>query len=384
MKVPEKQNGDYGEKDESDNDESDDDFQGNEDDENLCSIEGRLGKFKETITVHQRYAARPKKQNDMCLAQFASHYSYTKRIPKEVTFYEDGSSKIESSKVLFCDIGKEEDEQRKIPLYLDMSDKKLGKMRLRKQPAVLRLHDSRRKEGHEHFYAEMLLYYPWTDECGQLCPGDAQDCAKLFHQRIGVIDKNKRGIFPNIDTMDHLLNLDEYSAELNLQRPSHILEILDTQREQEKSEDQDVGVEDDPQFAARDPIGVPFEEKNFEEFKYKQMSLPQEVDLLQLTRNLVPEQIEILEKIVEHCKLLHKYRNQLEVTIPGLLAIIHGGAGVGKSFTIRAISLWAEKLLRKPGHNPNYPRVLICAPTGKAASIISKYKFVLLILKQFV
>ena len=49
--------------------------------------------------------------------------------------------------------------------------------------------------------------------------------------------------------------------------------------------------------------------------------------------------------------------------------------GVGKSAVIEAISLHAEKILRKPGDHPFNPRVLVCAPTGKAASIISKKYF---------
>ena len=46
--------------------------------------------------------------------------------------------------------------------------------------------------------------------------------------------------------------------------------------------------------------------------------------------------------------------------------------GVGKSRTIRAMSLQAEKILRKSGDHPHYPRVLKCAPTGKASSLIGK------------
>ena len=51
--------------------------------------------------------------------------------------------------------------------------------------------------------------------------------------------------------------------------------------------------------------------------------------------------------------------------------IILSGAGVGKSATIRAITMHAEKILLKAGDHPHKPRVLICAPTGKAASIIN-------------
>ena len=76
--------------------------------------------------------------------------------------------------------------------------------------------------------------------------------------------------------------------------------------------------------------------------------------------------------MIEHCKSLVKSRKSHDCAIPGKLLICHGGAGVGKSATINMTSLWAEKILRKAGDNPNYPRVLVCAHTGKAASLISK------------
>ena len=50
--------------------------------------------------------------------------------------------------------------------------------------------------------------------------------------------------------------------------------------------------------------------------------------------------------------------------------IITGGSGSGKSSIIKVIELQAEKYLRKAGSHPNHPRILICAPTGKAASIV--------------
>ena len=50
-----------------------------------------------------------------------------------------------------------------------------------------------------------------------------------------------------------------------------------------------------------------------------------------------------------------------------------GGAGTGKSFTIKAIAKYAEKILRMPGDHPNHPKVILLAPTGKAANLIGKY-----------
>lgn len=48
-------------------------------------------------------------------------------------------------------------------------------------------------------------------------------------------------------------------------------------------------------------------------------------------------------------------------------------SGVGKSATIHTVAMHAERILRKEGDHPHHPRVLICAPTGKAASLVSKY-----------
>ena len=47
-------------------------------------------------------------------------------------------------------------------------------------------------------------------------------------------------------------------------------------------------------------------------------------------------------------------------------------SGVGKSALIKAITIQSEKVLRKSGDHPNHPHVLVCAPTGKAASLIGK------------
>lgn len=52
--------------------------------------------------------------------------------------------------------------------------------------------------------------------------------------------------------------------------------------------------------------------------------------------------------------------------------MISGGAGVGKSFLIRTIASWADKILTGPGDNPNLPKVLLLGPTGMSASLIGK------------
>ena len=51
-----------------------------------------------------------------------------------------------------------------------------------------------------------------------------------------------------------------------------------------------------------------------------------------------------------------------------------GGAGTGKSFTIKIVAKYAEKILRMPGDHPNRPKVILLGPTGIAANLIGKLK----------
>ena len=71
-----------------------------------------------------------------------------------------------------------------------------------------------------------------------------------------------------------------------------------------------------------------------------------------------------------HCLFCCSLRN-----IFLIFEIISGGAGVGKSYLIRVIAKYAEKILRLPGDHPTRPKVILLAPTGKAASLIGKLLF---------
>ena len=95
----------------------------------------------------------------MCLAQFSTHYTFTRKVPKHVTFVnETGASddkEDKSTKFIY-------DSNVRLPRYLKLSGNKEF-MRLRAFPAVLRIHRSDRKEGHEQHYSELMLYTPYHD-----------------------------------------------------------------------------------------------------------------------------------------------------------------------------------------------------------------------------
>ena len=71
----------------------------------FVTLEGKQGQYKEINTIHEKYSQRPKKLDEVCLAQFATSYTYIKRnkIPKETDWEEpdkDSSSEKGSLKVI--------------------------------------------------------------------------------------------------------------------------------------------------------------------------------------------------------------------------------------------------------------------------------------------
>ena len=145
----------------------------------------------------------------------------------------------------------------------------------------------------------------------------------------------------------------------------HVYSGLDSREE---------GLEEDPQFVAYDYSG------NFEEpsalpdsYKYNSIEVPSKEEIHSMVRNLGEEQRLVLDDIVDHCKQVVRARKNItEYPRPTKLLVI-GGAGVGKSLTIKVVAVTAEEILRQTGSHPHKPRVLILAPTGKAATIIGEF-----------
>lgn len=298
----------------------------------------------------------------MCLAQFSTHYTFTRKVPKHVTFVnETGASddkEDKSTKFIY-------DSDVRLPRYLKLSgDKEF--MRLRAFPAVLRIHRSDRKEGHEQHYSVLLLYTPWSNEEANL-KRTHNECIEQYQANEEMIASVKKQIFLGEDTVNML------DTDLEENRPVPIYDQIDPQREQELDDDREEGFEDDPRFGALD-YGNAFndneESPKLEEFKYKQIVVPSKEELTILTRRLVPEQMRILLKIVHVCKEVKKARKAPHERPRPIRIIVVGGAGVGKSLLIKVVTAHGENILREEGDHPHKPRILVCAPTGKAATLI--------------
>ena len=192
----------------------------------------------------------------MCLAQFATHYTFTRKVPASTTFKDEtGASEEKSNRKIF-------NQERCLPRYLKLSgDKEF--MRLRAIPAVLRIHRSDKKEGHEQHYSELLLFTPWFDEEVDI-PRTFDACLAQYRCNVEVIESVKSQIFLGEDTVQML------DTDLEEIRPVSIYDQIDAQREQELDDDREEGVIDDPKYAAMN-YGDEFNEEGPkpEEFKFR-------------------------------------------------------------------------------------------------------------------
>ena len=329
-------------------------------------IADRPGKYEESVSIHDRYEVRPKWLESMTLAQFVTHYVHAKSVPIKAKqdFNDDGIPENYMSNLSIIN------SETKLPRYIKLQSEET--MRLRTKPLVLRFHSSKKKEGHERHYAEMLLFHPYRQE-SELRREDVTACIERYNSLQGTIEEFKKVMFPGDGTVNMMDDQD-----IEHQRPTLAYDAIDPQREQELDDDKAEGMRDDPKYAILDYDGkkANADEKSGgqsrEEPKYKSIVVPEAEEIRTLTRRLAAEQKVVLSKAVHYAKEVVKARHSLdpdERPTP-IKIIIHGGAGSGKSQTIKVMVMHLEKILRKAGDHPNKPRVLVLAFTGKAASLI--------------
>lgn len=130
---------------EEDLDDEDDGEMHEFDPKNEIEIEGRDGKFKPSLTVIDRYVARPKSLKNLSLIQFATNY-YPYKKPEDNT--ELGIDEVKEEDIASPDYFE------KLPKYIKLEGALDDKyMKLRGFPAVPRIHVSSKKEG---MYIKMI------------------------------------------------------------------------------------------------------------------------------------------------------------------------------------------------------------------------------------
>ena len=112
-------------------------------------------------------------------------------------------------------------------------------------------------------------------------------------------------------------------------RPAHIFDTLDSQRQQEADEDLAAGAVDDPEFETFGYTGNLGQESNsnHESSKYRKIDMANDDEIKFLTRRLVPEQLDILREVTGHCKDILKSQNNIAHVVKPLRIVVLGGAG---------------------------------------------------------
>ena len=146
------------------------------------------------------------------------------------------------------------------------------------------------------------------------------------------IDLNRREMYPGESTIDLI---DIFDLEVN--KPEHVSDKLDCQGEQDNLDDQDAGCEEDPEFQSFGYLGnlnLNGEKGSdqFKDYKYKKICLPTISEMNQATRMLVPEQMNVLRKVVASCKSMVRAARNTSVKPKPVRLIVHGGAGKDKCF----------------------------------------------------
>jgi hypothetical protein len=329
-------------------------------------VKNREGKFREQTTVHNYYALRPKSLEDVCLAQFATHYKMGNSNKENIRHYEkEGHLKSFFSESF-------------LPKYVkvELLNERTVNMSLRSKPAVMRLHKFKETEDfHQFMYSEMLLFYHWRNEKQELKYESPTECKLVYESAIvqSTIEKNKKGLYPFREMMPEIEEILERYQQLDT---TQVGQSLDAEGEKDNVESNDLGFEENEDLSfmkAYDlsEVQQPVTSTHNTFAAYNALS---KEEIFQKAQTLSWDQQLAFQLILKYFKQCLKNHNGNKQKPIAPLLFIHGAGGSGKSMLINLLSEFGEHFFRKiKAGSQNKPVVLKTAPTGKAASNIGGY-----------
>ncbi|XP_066926766.1 uncharacterized protein [Clytia hemisphaerica] len=197
-------------------------------------------------SMFDKYQNRPNKLKDMCLADFASIYTYQKKKENEEEIEEANETDDEINETLEID----DNAPKTITLKNGM-----GKMRKRSRPCVIRYHKvSKLKERNEYFMVLLQLFMPWENE------NDLKGNCDTFEEKFNEVEEE---IKPNI------LKHDPYFGRINDVdlNDIHVYDSSDSESSDDEQDDDyriihpdliDLDYENEAQDATNESSSVPF------------------------------------------------------------------------------------------------------------------------------
>ena len=235
-----------------------------------------------------------------------------------------------------------------------------GKLKCRKVPLVLRLHEpNRNKHPEDYAHHLLMLYLPFHDEKELLSVEHHTYAAKLSEP--GVIDtiaENRALIEPYAGLVndalerfraDLILNMNDFEQQENDETNAELHNDFADDGESEDENDDD----DTSQLRATIPM--------------ESILLP-DVEINARIRSLNQQQREVFDVIHKWGRdFVKNLSSKVSRNIEPFHIFLTGGGGVGKSHLLTTIYHSLSKLLMYRGGEPTKERILVLAPTGVAA-----------------
>ena len=282
----------------------------------------------------EHYINRPESFSDMCLADFTANFDYFAKRPNKRSINQDSNTENTDDDNLT--------EIFKCGQSFEMKNND-GYIVARTKPKIIRYRRYNFKQDEPNYYREQcMLYVPWLNEQMDLINCDIR--MKYINSKDIISQNASKYIHNGADNIEELYKEAEHT--------------LDEEEQQitDKHEYSVYGIQHDKQYNVGQDITGDLPKCTIERFLAP--SVKPDSEYFEVMRSLnIKQRYYIME-------LLHRVKDDKN----RINNVIIGGAGVGKSTLIAAIF---QSLLRYynsiPGATPDSIKVLLTAPTGKAA-----------------
>ncbi len=305
----------------------------------IVKDEKELNKLAATSTeicktgLLEHYINRPNVFNELCLADFTANFDYFSKRPNKRSLNKDNNTELNDDENVI--------DSYKCGEYFELRNND-GYIVARNRPKIIRYRRYNLKQDEQNYYREQcMLYVPWINEDCELINCDIR---KKFIDNKEIISSNSAKYIHNGGE-----NIEELFKEAE-----HCLE--EEEQNSEQHEYSVYSIDQDKHYNVGQDISGDLSKPTIERFLPP--SIKPDEEYFKVMRSLNKRQrcytMEILHLLKEdRCSINH---------------VIIGGAGVGKSTLITAIHQSLLRLYNSiPGANPDTIKVLLAAPTGKAA-----------------
>jgi hypothetical protein len=309
----------------------------------------------ESGNLVKRYSVRPKKLERWCLADYASKlqvkYPQQHEEPYDSDHEDDPHSSNDSDEEL-------EDTTEAIDITL-RSGVRIKSCKIQK--VIRSVGYSSTNDVENYSREKIMLYVPWRKEPADIL-GTHETYEGHFQVQKEAIEAKMSCYEPNRTLTSEIfeqINLDDEDLPTVAPNAQHI-----------EAQDADVGPTDSTQFAFYRPTKQ----------DHSQYDISADVGLPTSTADttglaILPTRIPD-DEFREHLSSLNRKQREFFTHVlqwvttktEPLYAFLTGGAGVGKSVVVKTLYQALQRCLcSTEGENPEDRRILLCAPTGKAA-----------------